>query len=431
MGREDVQQAIRKANADWLHWDEFRHRPQPPGVTEAQVWTLIKLSRSADRRLLPLKDVKGNAFGYSLPPRGMEALHAVDRLGGSLLTPDGGSSLEHMRDQIVVSSLMEEAIATSQIEGAATTRQVAKAMLRAKRRPRDRSEQMIVNSYNTIQLLRKEKEKPLSLDFLFEIQASMTRDTLDDPTGVGRLRRATDDVVIVDVRDNSVIYTPPPAEQLPDRLAALIEFANSKTSPEEFTHPLVKAAVLHFWLAYEHPFVDGNGRTARALFYWLMLKSGYWLFEYLTVSRVIVKSPGKYYRSFLFSEHDDEDLTYSLLFQLDATKRAIEDLRAYLQQKQAEQRLVAQSLRAVPDLNHRQRALLDNALKNPDELITFQSHQITNAVTYVTARADLLDLVQRGLLDEVAHGRQRAFLPPDDLSEMLARRRKRGAAKPE
>lgn len=43
-------------------------------------------------------------------------------------------------------------------------------------------------------------------------------------------------------------------------------------------------------IAYMHPFVDGNGRTARALFYWYMLKSGYWLTEYLSISRVIAKS---------------------------------------------------------------------------------------------------------------------------------------------
>ncbi len=431
MSHDEVKAEIQRVNADWMHWDDFRFRPPPSGLTAEQSWGLVKLSRVGDRRKLPLTEAGGRPFSYSLPSKAMEALHAVDVMGGGLLTADGSLSLERMQEQVVVSSLMEEAIATSQIEGAATTRQAAKDMLRNNRRPRDRSEHMIKNSFSTIQILRKSKERQLSLEFLFEIQASMTQGTLDDPAAVGRLRTEKDEIVIVD-GEGTVLFTPPPAGQLAERMAKLVEWANTPTPPDQFIHPLVKAAVLHFWLAYEHPFVDGNGRTARALFYWFMLKSGYWLFEFLTVSRVILKSRISYYRSFLHSESDDEDMTYSLLYQLDATRKAISELRAYIDQKQREQRQMMQSLRAVPDLNHRQRALLDHALKNPNELITFQSHQHTSAITYVTARGDILELVARQLLEEVAlaHGRQRAFLPTDDLAERLAQPRGKAPSTP-
>ena len=315
---------------------------------------------------------------------------------------------------------MEEAIATSQIEGAVTTRKVAKEMLRTNRKPRNRSEQMIVNSYRTIQLLCQRLTKPLSVDLLFEVQESMTRDTLDDVNAVGRFRRPEDMVSIVDVRDNEVVFTPPHADHLPERMARLIEFANTPAEKEEFIHPLVKAAILHFWLAFEHPFIDGNGRTARALFYWFMLKAGYWLFEFLTISRVIVAAPMQYYRSFLYSEHDGNDLTYSVIFQLRATQRALADLRTYLAKKQAEQQVVAEALRRYPDLNHRQRALLDHALRNPAQVYTFQSHQNSHGITYVTARTDLLELMKKNLLTEVRHGKQRGFIPVSDLAEKLA-----------
>ena len=226
-----------------------------------------------------------------------------------------------MRDRLIVSSLMEEAIATSQIEGAVTTRKVAKEMLRTSRKPKNRSEQMIVNSYRTIQLLLDRLDRPLSVDLLFEIQENMTRDTLDDPSGAGRFRRPDEPISIVDTRDEEVVFTPPPADQLPERLARLVGFANQLSGGDSFIHPLVKATILHFWLAYEHPFIDGNGRTARSLLYWFMLKSGYWLFEFLTISRAILASPARYYRSFLYSEEDDNDLTYSIVYQMGATKR--------------------------------------------------------------------------------------------------------------
>jgi Fic family protein len=412
-----------------MHWDDFRFRPPPAGLTPEQSWGLVKLSRLGDKVFTPIVSTNGRAFSYALPSRAQEALHAVDRMGGALLTNDGSASLEPMREQVVVSALMEEAIATSQIEGAATTRRVAKEMLRNQRKPRDRSEQMIMNSYVTMQFLRKEQARPLSLELLFEIQARMTRDTLDDEGCVGRLRRTSDEIVIVD-SENNTLFTPPPADDLSERMAKLVAWANAQTSSaDNFIHPLVKAAVLHFWLAYEHPFVDGNGRTARALFYWFMLKSGYWVFEFLNVSRVILKSRVSYYRSFLHAETDDEDMTYSLLYQLDATRKSIAEMRAYLAQKQREQSQMSQSLRAVPDLNHRQRALLDHALKKPHDVVTFQSHQTIQGITYVTARADIQQLLDRGLLEEVTHGRQRAFLPAENLAQLLAKAPKRRAKK--
>lgn len=428
LGRPEVAAFIRRANAEYYHWDELRARPRPEGLSPAAAWALVKFARQADRRLLPLAEPSGGRlFSYSLPPSALATLHDVDRGGGSILAIDGNaaSALGQMREQVVISSLMEEAIATSQIEGAATTRKVAKEMLRSNRPPRDRGEQMIANSYSTMRMLREQKDRELSLEFVFEIQASMTRDTLDDPSAAGRFRTRDDEVVIVDVRDHSVIYTPPDAKLLSARVGRLIAFANKPSKGDDFIHPLVKAAVLHFWLAYEHPFVDGNGRTARALLYWFMLKNGYWLFEFLTVSRAIMRSQSGYYRSFLYSEHDSEDLTYSVLYAVDATKRALDGLRDYLRKKQEEQREIARTLRAVPELNHRQRTLLDQVLKNPDVVVTFQTQQRTHNVTYITARSDILGLVDRKLLDEVGTQRPRSFMAAEDLADKLSRPPKR------
>jgi Fic family protein len=425
MAKPEHRAFIARANSEYFHWDELRARPRPAGLSLEGAWAAVKIARLTERRTLPLSDPKGRLFGYWLPPKALATLHDVDRWGGSTVAFDAGAatSLEAMREQVIVSSLMEEAIATSQIEGAATTRRVAKELLRTNRKARDRSEQMIVNSYETMQFLRAEKERTLSLDMLFEIQARMTRDTLDDETGSGRLRTESDDIAIVDVRDGAVLFTPPPAKLLRPRLEKLIAFANAEVEPDEFIHPLVKAAVLHFWLAYEHPFVDGNGRTARALFYWFMLKSGYWLFEFLTVSRAIMSSRAGYYRAFLYSEHDDEDLTYSLLFQLEATRRAIGELREHLQRKQEEQLAIVKTLRAVPDLNHRQRSLVDHVLRHPGATVTFQSHQRSQGITLVTARSDLLDLVDRGLLEATRQGKQRAFYAAKGLAAKLGRPR--------
>jgi len=421
-GRPEVQAYVTEANRDYLHWDKLRFHPRPEGLSQAEAWALVRMARLSQRKPLELLDGQRRPFGYGLPPGSLEILHEVDRWGGTTMAVDTAlaPALGPLRDRVVVGSLMEEAIATSQIEGAVTTRKVAKEMLRTQRKPRDRSEQMIVNSYQTIQTLRQRLDRPLSVDLLFEIQASITQGTLDDPDAVGRLRRADENIHIVDTRDDEVVYDPPPADRLPERLEKLIRFANQTESGSDFVHPLVKAAILHFWLAYEHPFVDGNGRTARALLYWFMLKSGYWLFEFLTISRVIAESSGQYYRSFVYSEHDDNDLTYSVLYQMRATQRALKNLREYLALKQREQQEASAALRAFPEVNYRQRDLLADALREPARIWTFKEYRSIHQVTLVTARSDLLDLLERGLLREVkGRGTQRAFVAAEQLIDRL------------
>lgn len=416
-----VQQFIAGANADYLHWDQLRRKPPPDGLSVQQAWTAVKLSRLQIQTPLPLRDPSGKAFTYWLPGSALALLHEVDRNGGGYLglTNDAASTISSIKDKVVVSSLMEEAIATAQIEGAATTRQVAKKMLVSRRKPRNRSEQMILNSYHTIQLIRQRLDRPLTSDLLFEIQEAITRDTLDDPETSGRYRVDADKVSVVDAQSGEVIYTPPPPSQLLKRMRIFFEFVNA-SSDEPFLHPLVKASIIHFWLAYEHPFPDGNGRTSRALFYWFMLKKNYWLFEFLTISRSIQNALMQYYKAFLYSESDENDLTYFLLYQLKVTKSSILQLKEHLARKVSEQKVVNKALRQLPGLNLRQRALMEHALQDQDGVYTFQWYQDEHKVTYVTARADLLDLLNRGLLQETKLGRQRAFLPAENLAEQIA-----------
>ena len=132
-----------------------------------------------------------------------------------------------------------------------------------------------------------------------------------------------------------------------------------------FIHPVIRAIVVHFWLAYDHPFCDGNGRTARALFYWTMLRQGYELFEFISISSVINKARGQYERSFLLSESDDNDLTYFLLAQVKVIEQSIANLHAYLERKADQVAALQLRLEGVDGLNHRQLALLRHALRHP------------------------------------------------------------------
>ena len=303
------------------------------------------------------------------------------------------------RGRFIVNSLIEEAITSSQLEGAATTRRVAKDMLRSGRPPRDDSERMIVNNYRGMEFLRANADEDLSVPMLLELQEILTEGTLD-PTAVGRFRSPSDDVHVVDQRDGTVVHVPPPAGELDARMARLVGFANARVQ-EPFIHPVVKAILLHFMVGYDHPFVDGNGRTARALFYWSMARSGYWLTEFLSISTIIRKSPAQYVRAYVYSETDDNDVTYFLVYNLRVITQAIRALHVYLARKASESRALEAMLKGSDFarlLNHRQLALTTHLLKHPDTAYTIESHRRSHNVTYETARTDLIGLGKLGLV---------------------------------
>ena len=125
-------------------------------------------------------------------------------------------------------------------------------MLRSGRKPRDRSEQMIFNNYQAMQFVREKRSEPLSESFLLELHAKVTYNTMDVPGAPGRWRKASEDIVVADAKDGTVLYRPPHADLIPNRMKKLIEFANSDQD-DSFIHPVIRAVVLHFMLSFEHP----------------------------------------------------------------------------------------------------------------------------------------------------------------------------------
>jgi Fic family protein len=322
--------------------------------------------------------------------------------------------------RFLVNSLMEEAIRSSQLEGATTSRVVAKEMLRSGRQPSDRSERMIVNNYRALQFMRDEMGEALSPAAILELHRIVTEGTLNDPSASGRLQQPGEArVAVFDQDGGDPIHVPPPAEQLPERMRLLCDFANEGDDGTPFVHPVVRAILLHFWLAYDHPFEDGNGRTARILFFWLMRARGYWLAEYLPISRLIRNAPAKYARAFMETETDEGDTTYFLVHQLALIERAIDDLHAYLQRKTGEVRDIESLLQGADYLNGRQLALLTDAVRDLDASYSFDSHAASHRVSHETARSDLRGLAERGLLVQGRNGRKFIFHPAPDLPSRL------------
>ncbi|MDP9405948.1 MAG: Fic family protein [Actinomycetota bacterium] len=402
----------------YRHWDTLRHVSPPAGLSAHEWWLAIQSARRVLRRELPLRTTSGQPFAYALTDAAHEMLQRIDQQAAGRLTAPEQVTNPHVRDRYVISSLIEEAITSSQLEGASSTRQVAKEMLRTGRAPRDRSERMIFGNYHAMELVRQWRDRRLTPEMVCDLHRVATEGTLRNPSAAGRVQTPDEERVTVLWSDGTVLHRPPPAEQLPGRLEAMCRFANGD-QVEGFLHPVVRAILLHFWLAYDHPFEDGNGRTARALFYWSMLSQGLWLTEFLSISSILRGAPARYARSFLYTETDAGDTTYFILSQLRVICRAIDALNEYLSRKATEVAEVEALLRRAPGFNHRQLALLGHALRTPGAEYTYASHARSHGVVHQSARTDLIGLRQQGLLDRTVRGTTHRYFAPLDLERRL------------
>ena len=410
----------------YLHWDELRHKPLPDGLSYDEWWLLIKNARQANNKAIELEDPHNNRFSFTLTGTLHEKLSQIDRDAGGAIVADPSLVTGENQDRYITKSLFDEAITSSQLEGASTTTKEAKKMLLSQRKPRDRSEQMIMNNYQAMKFVRDHCQDPLSENFILQLHAIVTENTMDDPNTSGKWRTADEYIHVTDNRDGTILYTPPPAGQIPERMKRLIEFANSDHQ-DSFIHPIIQGIILHFMLSYEHPFADGNGRTARALFYWLMSRMECRLIEFLSISKVIKLSPTKYARAFLYVETDENDLSYFLHHQTDVIIKSISALKDYWIKKAKERQETEQLLHGPiqKELNHRQKALISHALKHPNHLYEIQPHKTSHLITYETARQDLLRLDTLDLLEKSKKGRAFVFQSPSDLAERITKLNKK------
>lgn len=390
----NIMPVVDRVNADYEYWDKAKYKKLPEGFTPQMLWANVKASRL--RSMIPV----WNKYSINLcvTSQMQRLCHEFDMKFGSFWEVEGDTQSSEKK-YYLSSSLMEEAIYSSKMEGASTTRIVAKDMLRKKKSPQNKSQQMIVNNYNTIQYIVEHKDEPLTEELLLTIHRLMTEKTLDNPEDAGRFR-TNDKVVVADMVEGDIIYTPPSFQEIPEFVESLCDFFNND-NPRTFIHPIIRGIIVHFMLAFMHPFVDGNGRTARALFYWYMLKEGYKLTEYMSISRVIAKSKSNYEKAFRYVENDGNDMGYFVAYNLGALEISFQQLRDYIQRKQRE-KSAANSFMMAGNINQRQALVLQRLKEEPETIFTVKDVQELFSVSSMTARKDLSDLVKQGYMTEIA-----------------------------
>ena len=406
---------IDKINETFEYWDSIKYKKCPTGCTPQQLWTFVKAARI--RNSLTIWDKYG--VRLSLTNSMQKTCHQFDMYwGGSW---ENNSIIDtNNKKQYLNSSLMEEAIYSSQMEGAATTRKVAKEMLRKKMTPRDKSQQMIHNNYQTIQYIVEHKDEPLSEELLLQIHRLMTDNTMQNPEDAGRFR-SNNDVVVENGVTHETVHTPPSYKDISQFIKDLCVFFNDE-NPRQFIHPIIRGIVIHFMISFVHPFVDGNGRTARAMFFWYMLKEGYWLTEYLSTSRVIARSKKAYEKAFLYTEADGMDIGYFVAYNLKVLEQSFQQLQNYIKRKQEEKKAASLFLR-MGNFNERQAQIIKLFADDPNTLVTIKDLEVRFGVSPTTAKTDIIGLLEKDIVSEISLNKvKRAYVKGDGLDEILSKK---------
>jgi len=120
------------------------------------------------------------------------------------------------------------------------------------------------------------------------------------------------------LKGKKVIHIAPPAGRVPFLVKELLDFHATDTE----THPVIKAAVVHYELEFIHPFEDGNGRMGR-LWHTLILSHYHPLFQHVPIESVIRERQKEYY-SVLGKCNQAGHSTAFIEFSLAATQEALE-----------------------------------------------------------------------------------------------------------
>lgn len=422
--------SLTDAKGRYVHWDKLRFAPPDDDFPPELKWAGLRMARESAAHWLPFEDSRGRPFFFTTPDGIQRALHEIDsNARGTLGVADTGVSKDSGA-LYFQRSLIEEPFMSSVLEGAATTRAMAQKMIDENRPPKTHDEIMVLNNYHAMRFIRTRYEDPLTPAVILELHRILTKETLRDPAKCGALRTQTDNVYVADDTTNEVLHMPPDAATLPERIERLCKFANETAQATPFVHPIIRAVLLHFMLAYDHPFVDGNGRAARALFYWCALRHGYWPMEFISISSVIKRAPIHYGEAFLNVETDRGDATYFIEHQLGVIQQALVDLGTYLTRKRNEFDKLQNLVRAKRDTyNHRQVMLIQDAVKRPNARYTIEEHRIGHQVSYLTARQDLEALVKRGLFRKMRVSGRSVYAPKVGMLQSLEKAQERRASR--
>jgi Fic family protein len=267
-----------------------------------------------------------------------------------------------------------------------------------------------------MQEIAESKDEEITPEKILFIHRLISNNTLDNKQDEGKFRN-NNDIFVVNSINGETVHTPPDFKEIHGLIKDLCLFFNYDT--DNFIHPIIKGCIIHFILAWIHPFADGNGRTSRALFYWYMLKKGYWMTEYLSISRIIKESKNQYEKAFLYTESDGNDLSYFITYHIKTLEKAVEALKSYINRKQKEVSQASKFMK-IPSVNDRMAQILKIIYDDADRVLNTKEIETRFSISNYTARADLKTLVELGFLEIIqVNKKKRNFIKSEQFEKLI------------
>lgn len=317
------------------------------------------------------------------------------------------------KEEFFMDSTIEEAITSAIYEGANSTRSKAQELITSGNAPKNKDEWMLVNSYRAMLWIKENQQREVSLELIKELHSFVTKNTLevDDANFQGKFRN---DTVFVRSSKGEVKHEGSRHDLVE---AALKEVMELTTKNARFFPPVLKGILLHYFIAYIHPFFDGNGRTARALFYFKAMKSNLSFVELLSVSAYLKAHGPQYEKSYEKVVNNELDITYFIDFILDALLQAISEV-----ERKVEYLLGIKSLKPMlKGISDNQIGLIQRLALNKFRKTNIGEYSAQINMSREIARQELKQLCDWKLLVEEKEGKKFVYqLQRKKLDSMLA-----------
>lgn len=364
----------------------------------AEVWQQLQISRRENGVKIPLKDQEDKDLFFSLTEELKKKVVAVDDLARNNFFDNLD---ENEKIDLIRAAQEDEAFYSSVIEGAHTTKKRTKELVEKGLEPKNKDERMVLNNYKALMFILENLHRDIDEDIIIKIYQKVTEGTLDEEELGYRNNQNY-------VRSlNEVVYEPPKYEEVPKLMKDLVKFINDDS--EDLLHPLIKALILHFDFVYIHPFNDGNGRTARALTYMYLLKSGYHFFKFFSISSLLKEFRGNYYKAIKNVEDYDSDVTYFIEFYLDMMEKSIKKVSSDFRNQYLLKVIKEKILNKGLELNSRQVKSLEKIIKVNKKNVDIAFYMSLNKVVQETARKDLQELVEMEILQVTKLGKKNVY----------------------
>lgn len=295
------------------------------------------------------------------------------------------------REAFFIDSSVEEAITSAIYEGAHSTRAQAQQLIASGKKPKNKDEWMLVNNFRAMKWVHEHRKEPVSEKVVLQLHRIVTENTMDgdDANFSGKFR-------------NDKVFVGPHEGIAHDLIGQAIEEARVlATENARYIHPLIRGILVHYFTAYIHPFFDGNGRTARALFYFQAMGNGLNYVQLLSVSAYLKEHGTQYEKTFEKVVSNGLDVTYFVDFCLDSIHSALMAVSkkvAYL--------LKINQLKESFGLTLNQIGLLQRMALQRFRTVSIEEYAVQIKMSREVARQELKSLAELGVIEGEKSGKK-------------------------